>query len=127
LDGGFDRSDEISEDILSIVFGRNQALGNLGVPYVWPSFVLPDHLRTESYFQMSESPNIDIEMIRLYAHEMVGPCTDYQISFCGVMAEKIPVQVSSLELLSEKEIEALTFWIEEQYLHSFSTRYGPLS
>lgn len=72
------------------------------------------------------SIDADIEMIRLYAHELVGPCTDYQISFCGVMAEQIPVQVNSLELLSDKEIEALAFWIEEQYLRFSNAKYGPL-
>jgi hypothetical protein len=80
------------------------------------------NLLIDAICQMN-SKELQITMIRMYAQELVGPCTDYQISFCGVIAEKIPVQYDSLELLSESEVEGLALWIEDQYL-TYSQRFG---
>ncbi len=57
--------------------------------------------------------------IRQYANQLVGKCTDYQILFCAFKANKIHRYGTSLEELSEDELEKIVHWL---MLESFRMR-----
>ncbi len=53
--------------------------------------------------------------VRIAAHQLVGPCNDYQIMFCASAAGITNGMAVSLEELADDQFELLEDWIMGDY------------
>jgi len=55
--------------------------------------------------------NLQAISIRIAAQDIVGPCSDYQIMFCGSAKGIISTMTATLEELPDTDLKRLADWI----------------